>query len=347
MNMKYSNETWLFAEHRGGKLARVSQELLGKGVELSGRLGGELVSVLVGNGVEELASELLWHGADKVYVVDDPRLEHYQNQAYATVIADLVKEHRPEIFLLGATAIGEDLAPCIAAKVGTGLTAHCVDLRIEDCDGAPILHQTVPGWGGGKRVDIICPHKRPQMATVKPGVFAVPRHRRQAEGKILKVSPQLHDRHFRARTVEVKKEEPCGLPLEEAEVVVAAGWGANSLGSLDLVHELSDLLRGVVAGTRPLLDKGLITEDRMIGQSGKVVGPNLFISLGASGAMHFSTGFERAKFVLAVDQNPHAPIFQVSDIGIVGDLREILPCLIEEFKKLNKPVWTHLAWRPG
>ena len=333
--MKDSRETWVYAEQRGGKLARVSLELLGKGVELSEKLAGGLVSVLVGSGIEALASELLSHGAEKVYVIDDPRLEHYHNQAYGAVIADLVKEHQPEIFLLGATAIGEDLAPCIAAKVGTGLTAHCIDLRIEDCDGVATLHQTVPGWGGGKRVDIICPQQRPQMATVKPGVFVVPHGKKHRQGQIVKVSPQLEDRLFRARTLEMTEQEGSELPVEEADIVVAAGWGVNALGNMDMVRELAEVLQGAVAGTRPLLDKGWITADRMIGQSGKVIGPSLFISLGASGAMHFSTGFERAKFVLAVDQNPQAPIFQAADVGIVGDLREVLPCLIEQVKRLK------------
>jgi len=331
----HHGETWIYAEQRTGKLARVSLELLSKGAELSGKLGSGLVGVLVGSGVEHLAPELLSHGADKVYVIDDPSLEHYQNQAYAAVIADLIKEHRPEIFLLGATAVGEDLAPCIAAKVGTGLTAHCIDLRMEDCDGVTTLHQTVPGWGGAKRVDIICPHQRPQMATVKPGVFVVLHPRKETEGPIVRVSPRLDDRLFRARTVEITEEAECELPIEEADVVVAAGWGVNALGSMDLVRELAEVLEGAVAGTRPLLDKGWITSDCMIGQSGKVIGPNLFISLGASGAMHFSTGFERAKFVLAVDSNPQAPIFQAADVGIVGDLREVLPPLILEMRKLK------------
>ena len=331
----YHGETWIYAEQRRGKLARVSLELLSKGAELSGKLGSGLVAVLVGSGVENLAPELLSHGADKVYVIDDPRLEHYQNQAYAAVIADLVKEHKPEIFLLGATAIGEDLAPSIAAKVGTGLTAHCIDLRMEDRDGVATLHQTVPGWGGGKRVDIICPELRPQMATVKPGVFVVPQAKQNAKGQIVRVSPQLDHRLFRARTLEMTEEAECELPIEEADVVVAAGWGVNALGNMDLVRELAEVLEGAVAGTRPLMDKGWITPDCMIGQSGKVIGPNLFISLGASGAMHFSTGFERAKFVLAVDQNPQAPIFQAADVGIVGDLREVLPPLILELRKLK------------
>ena len=217
--MEHNKETWVYAERRRGKLARVSLELLGKGAELSEKLGAGLVSVLVGSGAEDAASELVSHGADKVYVIDDPRLEHYQNQAYAAVIADLVREHKPEIFLLGATAIGEDLAPCIAAKVGTGLTAHCTDLRMEDRDGVANLHQTVPGWGGGKRVDIICPQQRPQMATVKPGVFMVPHAKKHRRGQIVKVSPRIDDRYFRARTVEITEEAKRGLQIEEADVV--------------------------------------------------------------------------------------------------------------------------------
>ena len=186
----HRGETWVYAEQRGGIWPGSAWNSWAKGRSCPRRLGSGLVSVLVGSGVENLASELLSHGADKVYVIDDPRLEHYQNQAYAAVIADLIREHQPEIFLLGATAIGEDLAPCIAAKVGTGLTAHCIDLRMDDCDGVATLHQTVPGWGGGKRVDIICPQQRPQMATVKPGVFVVPQAKKDTKGQIVRVSPQ-------------------------------------------------------------------------------------------------------------------------------------------------------------
>jgi electron transfer flavoprotein alpha subunit len=332
--MVQDKEIWVYVEQRGGQLASVSFELLSKGAELCQYLGAGLVSILVGFEVEKLALELSAH-ADKVYAVDNQKLELYQNQAYASVVADLIKEHKPEILLMGATEIGEDLAPCIAAKVNTGLTTHCIDLRIQDFEGLPILHQTVPGWGGSKRVDIICPQARPQMATVKPGVFAAVTPVRDSKSEVSIISPQLDDRLFQARTVEIKEERPSELPLEEAEVVVAAGWGINVLGGLDQVQEFSDAVGGAIAGTRPLLDKGYITEAQMIGQSGKIVSPKLFISLGASGAMHFTTGFEGAEYILAVDQNPQAPIFQMADIGIVGDLREVMPHLIEEFKKLK------------
>ena len=332
--MGQDKEIWVYAEQRRGQLAKVSLELLSKAGELCKHLGAGLTSILVGYEVEKLTSELSLY-ADKVYAVDNTKLELYQNQAYASVVADLVKEHKPEILLMGATEIGEDLAPCIAAKVDTGLTTHCIDLKIHDYGGMPILYQTVPGWGGAKRVDIICPQARPQMATVKPGIFATAVPTKDRKGKVNIISPQLNDKLFRAKTVEIKEEKTSNLPLEEAKVVVAAGWGVNSLGSLDRVQELSDVVGGAIAGTRPMLDKGYIIEDRMIGQSGKTVSPELLISLGASGAMHFTSGFERAKYILAVDQNPQAPIFQVADVGIVGDLRDVVPYLIEEFKKFK------------
>jgi electron transfer flavoprotein alpha subunit len=332
--MGQNKEIWIYAEQREGQLVKVNFELLSKATELCKHLEADLVAILVGHGVEKLALELSVH-ADKVYAVDDPKLELYQNQAYASAVADLIREHKPEILLMGATEIGEDLAPCVAAKVKTGLTTHCIDIRIEDYEGIPILFQTVPGWGGAKRIDIICPQARPQMATVKPGVFATAATTKDRKGKVSIISPQLDDRLFRAKTVAMKEKRPSELPLEEAKVVVAAGWGINSLGSLDQVQELSDVVGGAIAGTRPLLDKGYIAETQMIGQSGKTVSPKLFISLGASGAMHFTTGFEKAKYVLAVDQNPQAPIFQVADVGIIGGLREVMPHLIEEFKKFK------------
>ncbi len=215
--------------------------------------------------------------------------------------------------------------------MGTGLTAHCVDLQVEEVNGVPLLCQLVPGWGGDKMLAITCPRKRPQMATVKAGVFDLP-PRCDGKARVIRISPQLEEKHFRAETVEVKEAAPPGTPLEEAETVIAVGWGGYSLGDLKLVDELASVLGAAIGGTRPIVDKGWIPPERMIGQSGRVVSPRLFISLGASGAMHFTTGFSSARFVLAIDQNPKAPIFDVADLGIVGDLREVLPHLIKELR---------------
>lgn len=331
--MGQSKEIWVFGEQRGDRVARVTLELLGKAAELCPKIGARVISVLVGSRVEKLTPDLSAHGAEKIYLLDDLRLEYYQSEAYASIVADLVKEHTPEIFLLGATDIGKDLAPRIAAKVGTGLTAHCVDLEIEDHEGVPLLRQIVPGWGGDKMLAIICPQKRPQMATIKPGVFDLPVKKKGKKAEIVSISAQLSDKHFRTKTLEVKEARLSGVTLEEAEIVIAAGWGVYSLGDLELVEELAELTGGVVGGTRPMVDKGWVPKECMIGQSGKIVSPRLFISLGASGAVQFTTGFGKSKFIMAVDQNPEAPIFKVADIGIIGDLRQVLPRLIEEFKK--------------
>jgi electron transfer flavoprotein alpha subunit len=273
------SEVWVIAEQRLGKLMNVSLELLGKGAELAQKLKVGLAAVLLGDNVHALAEELICYGADMVYLEEDPRLRLYQSEIYADLVAKLVSTYQPQIVLIGATGIGRDLAPRIAAKLKTGLTAHCVELSIIDEDSErPQLTQVVPGWEGNLMVNIACPVRRPQMATVSPGVVTKRR-----------------------------REEP--------------------------VEELAMVLGGAVAGTRPAVDSGWIPEHRMIGQSGKTVRPKLFISIGASGAPQFTTGFLKAKVVLAIDQNPKAPIFEVADIGLVGDLREILPCLMAELKE--------------
>jgi electron transfer flavoprotein alpha subunit len=333
-----SGEIWVIGEQRRGSLEEVSLELLSKGTALSQRMGVTLSAVLLGDEVEEAARELIFHGAEKIYLLDDARLQYYQSEAYARLLAGIIKEHEPQIVLIGATEIGEELAPKVAAKLRTGLTAHCIDLYIGEFDDAPHLIHVVPGWGGNLVMHIICPQRRPQMVTVKPGVLPKSARDENKKGKIIKVKPDVRDEDFsRIETVEVVEEPPQGKSLESADVVVCGGWGMNALGDFSRVQELADTLGGVVAGTRPAMDKGWVEEARMIGQSGKTVNPGLFVSLGASGAMHYTTGFMGSKVVLAVDQNPQAPIFQMTDIGIVGDLREVIPCLIEELKKDRMP----------
>jgi electron transfer flavoprotein alpha subunit len=336
--MSNSGEIWVIGEQRRGRLEEVSLELLSKGMALSQRMGVALSSVLLGDEVEEIARELVFHGAEKVYLLEDARLRYYQSEAYARLLAGIIKERGPKIVLMGATEIGKELAPKVAAKLRTGLTAHCIDLYVGEVDGAPHLIHVVPGWGGNLVMHIICPQRRPQMVTVKPGVLPKAVRDEKKKGKIIKVEPDVRDEDFRRiETVEVVEEPPQGKSLESADVVVCGGWGMNALGDFSKVQELADILGGVVAGTRPAMDKGWVDEARMIGQSGKMVKPGLFVSLGASGAMHYTTGFMGSKVVLAVDQNPQAPIFQMTDIGIVGDLREILPCLIMELKKDRTP----------
>ena len=332
--MGRSGEIWVIAEQRHGSVAEVSLELLGKGRTLSRGLGLTLSSVLLGDAVERAADELVFHGAEKVYLFEDERLSHYQGDAYARLLTDIAREHRPEIILIGATEIGKELAPKVAARLRTGLTAHCIDLHIDEVDGAPQLVHMVPGWGGNLVMHIVCPQKRPQIVTVRPGILRKPERSEDNRGEIVRVEPRLKAGDFsRMETVEVVEELAGDAPLESADVVVCGGWGMSALGDFSEIKELADVLGGVVAGTRPAVDKGWVDETRMIGQSGQSVRPRLFVSLGASGAMHYTTGFTGSQIVLAVDKNPQASIFQTADIGIVGDLREVLPCLIEELRK--------------
>ncbi|MFC1914297.1 electron transfer flavoprotein subunit alpha/FixB family protein [Chloroflexota bacterium] len=330
--MNKVTDVWLFVEQRNGTLMNISLELLGKGLDIAKNLKSGLAAVLIGKDVEKLAEEILAYGADKVYLVEDPRLEIYQSSAYASVITGLIQQHNPEIFLLGATAVGLDLAPRVAAKVQTGLTAHCVDLQLEEVAGKNSLVALIPGWGDNFFVKIVCPDKRPQMVTVKPGVFEKPAQRVSSKGQIIKVKADIREEDFKAKVTKMVESKPAGIPLEEAKVVVASGWGVGSAEKFKLVEELAATLNGVTAGTRPVADAKWIPEEKMIGSSGKTVTPDLFISVGASGAIHFTTGFIKSKVIVAVDQNPKAPIFDIADIGIVGDAAQVMTCLVNELK---------------
>jgi electron transfer flavoprotein alpha subunit len=333
-----SGEIWVIGEQHLGRLEGVSLELLSKGTALSQSMGVTLSAVLLGDDVGEAAWELVFHGAEKIYLLEDGRLRYYQSEAYARLLANLIKEHEPQVVLIGATEIGKELAPKVAAKLRTGLTAHCIDLYVGEVDDVAQLIHVVPGWGGNLVMHIICPQRRPQMVAVKPGVLPRAVRDENKKGKIIKIKSDVRDEDFsRIETIEVVEEPPHGKSLESADVVVCGGWGMNALGDFSRVQELADVLGGVVAGTRPAMDKGWVEEARMIGQSGKTVSPGLFVSLGASGAMHYTTGFMGSKVILAVDRNPLAPSFQMADIGIIGDLRGVLPCLIEELKKDRMP----------
>ncbi len=245
--------------------------------------------------------------------------------------AGLIKTHQPQIVLVGATSIGQDMASRVAAKVKTGLTAHCIDLYIEEDGQSPQLVQVVPGWGGNLMIRIACPKRRPQMVTVNPGVMAKRTTDERRKGEIITLEIDI-GAESNLETLEMVEEEPSGVALDDTEVVVTGGWGLSACGSFKPVEELAKVLGGAIAGTRPIVDCGWIPEHCMIGQSGRTVSPKLFISIGASGAPQFTTGFTKSKVILAIEQNPDAPIFEVADIGLVGDLRDILPCLIEEFK---------------
>jgi len=333
VNPKVNGESqvWVWVEHHQQELAKVSLGLLGKARELCQQLGGgEVASVLVG--AEELAAELIDHGSDKVYLANNPPFPLFETELCTHLMTGLIQSHQPEIILWGATSLGRETASRVAAKLGTGLTAHCIDLCIEEINGKHQLVATVAGWGGNLTLKIICPQRRPQMATVKPGILS-PSPREKRNGEVIPV--KVEDKTPRTDIVEVVEEQKKAKSLEEAEVVVVGGWGLNSVGGFQAVGELAQILKGSVAGTRPAVDAGWIPAERMVGQSGKTVAPQLLVTLGVSGAAQFATGVLNSKLILAVDKDPHAPIFEMADVGIVGDLQEVLPLLIDKLRAIK------------
>ena len=284
--------------------------------------------------VRDLAEELVAHGAHTVYTFSDPRLANYQSGAYTRLISELVATRRPEILLMGATAVGMDLAPCVAARVKTGLTAHSCSLEIDKTGEKPLLIAAVPGWGGGMIVDIICADHAPQMATVRPGIAEKPPRTHEGGGKIVAMGVTLDDRDFRAQTLELVEALPEGKQIDDADVVVSGGYGMKVLGGLKPLAELTELLGAVLGGTRPTLDEGWIPESNMIGVNGKVISPKLMVSIGTSGANHYAAGFSKAGKVLAVNNDPGAPIFDLCDIGIVGDVCEVIPEMVDQLKEI-------------
>lgn len=329
------NEVWIIAEQKEGELLNVSLELLSKGSEFAQKLQVELATVILGNRIQSLAEEIIHYGVDKVYAIDDPRLRICHSELYAYAISRIAEAEKPQIILVGSTRTGQEIASRIAAKLGTGLTSHCVDLYIDNTNmSKPLLVGVVPGWGSNLSVTITCPDKRPQMVTVSPGIMAKPCSDTNRKGIIISIPLELKI-DTQAEILELVEEKSKNSDINNAETIIAVGAGLTSDSNLYLVNELAEALNGVVAGTRAAVDKGWISEDSMIGQSGRTVSPKLFVSIGASGAPQFVSGFAKSKVVLAIDKNPNAPIFKIADIGLVGDISEILPSLINGFKLLH------------
>lgn len=333
MGMKINRDVWVFAEQRNGELHDVSLELLGKARELADCSASKVVAVLMGYKVRDLTQRLIDHGADLVILADDRCLEIYRLLPYTHIFERLIREQAPDVVLMGATAMGVELAPRIAARLRTGLSAHCIDLRL---DNEGNLLQVVPGWGGGIVATIACPDHRPQMSTVMPGAMTVlPKTARQ--GRIENVSVELPDSDMGPEIIEVERVPVMGQPLEKADVVVAGGWGIGSEENWSLLEELARLLGGAVGTTRPPVDEGWAREDQMIGQSGKTVRPALYIGVGISGVMHHVVGMDQSKYIISINSDPNADIFELSDIIIAEDFKKILPPLIEEIKsKISK-----------
>ncbi|WP_027637640.1 electron transfer flavoprotein subunit alpha/FixB family protein [Clostridium cadaveris] len=322
---------WVFAEQREKKIMPVVIELLGEGKKLAEEVGCELCAVLCGSDVEGLADELFEYGADKVYIADSPELEKYTTDGYTKVIFEAIEEYKPEIVLLGATHIGRDLGPCLAVKANTGLTADCTMLEIDATDKK--IKQTRPAFGGNLMATIVCPNHRPQMSTVRPGVMTKAERTPGKKGEIVKLNVSFKEGDIRTKVLEVVKSMKETVSLTDAEIIVAGGMGLGKAEGFDLLKELADKLGGIVASSRAAVDAGWIDHAYQVGQTGTTVKPKIYIACGISGAIQHVAGMQNSEQIIAINTAENAPIFEVADYGIVGDLYKVIPAMIEELGK--------------
>ena len=315
---------WVFAEQREKKIMPVVIELLGEGKKLAKEVGCELCAVLCGSEVEGLADELFEYGADKVYVADAPELEKYTTDGYTKVIFEAIEEYKPEIVLLGATHIGRDLGPCLAVKANTGLTADCTMLEIDATDKK--IKQTRPAFGGNLMATIVCPNHRPQMSTVRPGVMTKAERTPGKKGEIVKLNVSFKEGDIRTKVLDIVKSMKETVSLTDAEIIVAGGMGLGKAEGFDLLKELADKLGGIVASSRAAVDAGWIDHAYQVGQTGTTVKPKIYIACGISGAIQHVAGMQNSEQIIAINTAENAPIFEVADYGIVGDLYKV--CLL-------------------
>ncbi|MBN2239310.1 MAG: electron transfer flavoprotein subunit alpha/FixB family protein [Dehalococcoidales bacterium] len=324
---------WVYAEQRNGKLLDSGPELLGEARKIADKRGQELAAVVLGSNIAGLADELAAYGADKVYVADAPILENYLCEAYAPVLEDMIKQYKPEVFVIGGSNIGMDLAPSVAAKVTTGVAAHAVGLDVDD-NGC--LKAFVPSFGGSIMASITCATHRPQMATIPPGFLKKPEKQEGKKAEVVKVEVKVNPNELRTKVLEVKTETSATKPLEAAETVVAGGYGIGSKENWKILDDLAEVLNASVGATRPACDEGWAVQDtQMIGQSGKTVHPELYIGVGISGVIHHLIGIQDSKKIVAINRDAEAPIMKAADYAIVADYKDVVPALIEEFKKLK------------
>ena len=331
MNIADYKGVWVFAEQREGELQKVSLELLGEGRRQADKLGVKLTALLLGSDIDGLAKTLAEHGADEVLVADNKLLEHYTTDAYTKVICDLVNERKPGILFVGATFIGRDLGPRIAARLNTGLTADCTSIDVEVETGN--LLATRPAFGGNLMATIACPEHRPQMATVRPGVFA----KVESDGancKVEKVDVKLTDADVRTKVLETVKTAKDIIDISEAKVIVAGGRGVGSKENFEQLEELAKVLGGSVAGSRAAVEKGWIDNAYQVGQTGKTVKPSIYIACGISGAIQHVAGMQDSDMIIAINKDETAPIMKVADYAIVGDIKKVLPELIAQAKEI-------------
>jgi electron transfer flavoprotein alpha subunit len=321
---------WVIAEQVNGELMDVSRQLVGQARKLADQLKAPVGVVLFGKGIEGLAQSLIHSGADVVYLGDDSAFEHYQPEVFTETIKGLTGEHEPQIMLLGSTFMGRELAPLVAARMGTGLTAHCTDLLIDEDQN---LDARVPAYGG--LISITCPEKRPQMATLARGVFPTPQLDTNRKGEVIPIPPPLKVSP-RVETLEIVTEKPTDIQIDTARLVVAGGAGAETLEGWEKIKALAHELNAGLGSTRPAVDAGWIDISTMIGQSGKIISPEFYIGIGLSGEQQHMVGITNAKVMVAVNNDPKSLVFEQVDYGIVADLHEFIPVMLVKLKEYKK-----------
>ncbi|GHU40851.1 electron transfer flavoprotein subunit alpha/FixB family protein [Clostridia bacterium] len=333
MNLEEYKGVFIFAQQVDNELNSISFELLGKGKDLAADLGAEVTAVLLGSGVKGLADELAVYGADRVILVDDPQLADYRTEPYSHGLAAVINEFKPEILLVGATAIGRDLAPRVSARVATGLTADCTVLEIGDFkEKEKQLLMTRPAFGGNTIATIACPDNRPQMATVRPGVMQKNERKEGAKANLVEFNPGFTPDHKYVEILEVVKTPGEEVDIMDAKFLVSGGRGVGSLEGFALLDDLAEALGGSVSASRAVVDAGWKPKDLQVGQTGKTVRPNVYIAAGISGAIQHLAGMEESDIIIAINKDETAPIFDVADYGVVGDLTKILPLLTKRIQ---------------
>lgn len=331
MNIADYKNVYVFAEQREGKIQNVALELLGKARDLADALNEKVCAVVLGSGIKELAQTLIAHGADEVLLVDDPDLDVYTTEPYAQAIKAIVDAKKPGILLLGATTIGRDLGPRLAARLQTGLTADCTELAIEE--ETHHLMMTRPAFGGNLLATIMCTENRPQMSTVRPGVMMAKPADAARKGTVEEFKVNFDRSKFRVKVQQVVKEQKNLVDITAAKVLVSGGRGVGSAEGFKKLEALAEALGGEVSSSRAMVDAGVTEHARQVGQTGKTVRPDLYFALGISGAIQHLAGMEGADLIIAVNKDKFAPIFEVADMGIVGDLHKIVPALTAALKK--------------
>lgn len=334
---------WVMIEQEEGVVHPVSWELLGVASRLAEEICQDAAAddesvivegILVGSGVADLASQAFQFGAETVFLVDDPVFTLYRTRPYTTALVSLVRKYQPEVFLVGATTLGRDLAGAVATSLGTGLTADCTQLQMGEVKGAArkLLLATRPAFGGNVIATIVCRNHQPQMATVRPRVFPLPQTQSGANGQVVREPSPVTSQDVNSEIVERIRAASTSANIDYADILVVGGRGLGGPAGFKMLDELAQELGGVVAASRACVDAGWVKYDRQVGQTGKTVRPKLYIAVGISGAIQHKVGMQESDFIIAINRDPHAPIFDIAHVGIVGDLNEVVPAMIREIR---------------